>query len=71
MTGTKATNLQKSILSSSPSEDGFFSSETRHKGRAEQRTKAKTSENVSWVQVPMTLISVTWRLSTMEERYED
>jgi hypothetical protein len=71
--------LRKSVLGLSPGECGFFSSETDHDRRKsprpkflfrgeDYRDKGHNPENMSWVRVPVKMIYLSQKLSTMEER---
>jgi hypothetical protein len=63
----------KKVLGSSPNEDGFCRLETKYNGRtalrpklfwqAVYRNKGHRPENISWVLVPLQMISLAWKLS--------
>jgi hypothetical protein len=76
--GTKARTL-KTVLGSSPDEDGFCSLETKHKRRTMRRQNLFVSarrlqelrsqtRKLSWVRVQMKMVSAGWKLSTTEWR---
>jgi hypothetical protein len=66
----------------SPIEDGFYSLETEHAKRTEPRpkflfgwgdyrNKGHNPRNLSWVQVPVKMVSGTQKLGMLEEQHQD